>query len=71
MRKRLFLLNAQVTFIDKRVMSFLMFLQMNNQFSRLERIHEENAFGGSALASENDHLANAIQPSNFPYRLLT
>lgn len=38
--------NTQVTFIDKRVTSFLMILQLNIQSSRLEQIHEGNLFGG-------------------------
>ncbi|KAA1258034.1 hypothetical protein LF1_05490 [Rubripirellula obstinata] len=37
--------NTQVTFTDERVTSFLMFLQLKTQSSRLEQIHEGNLFG--------------------------
>ena len=36
------------------------------QQTRIERIHEGHTFGGSAVASENDRLANAFLPGNFP-----
>ncbi|WP_302117245.1 hypothetical protein [Allorhodopirellula heiligendammensis] len=39
--------------MDKRVTSFLMFLQLNIQSSRLEQIHEGNAFGGQPLNINN------------------
>ena len=34
--------------------------------TRIERIHEGHTFGGCAMASENDHLANTLQPGNGP-----
>jgi len=37
--------NTQVTLIDKRVTSFLMFLQMKIQSNRLEQIGEEKGKG--------------------------
>ena len=36
------------------------------QKTRIERIHEGHTFGASVVASENDHLANMLQPGNSP-----
>lgn len=56
--------NTQVT-PREASKSFLMFTKQ--QSSRLERIHEGNAFGGSDW-----RLANTFQPGNIAaYRLLT
>lgn len=36
------------------------------QQTRIERIHEGHTFGGSVVASENDHLARTFLPGNSP-----
>ena len=36
------------------------------QQTRIERIHEGHAFGGSDWCSVNEHLANAFLPGNSP-----
>lgn len=55
--------NTQVTFIDKRVSSFLMFLHLNIQSSRLEQIHDGNAFGAPV---NNDSPLNDNAPAYPP-----
>jgi hypothetical protein len=50
---------------------FFRSMYTKQQSSRLERIHEGNAFGGSDWCSVNEHSANTFQPGNCPYRLLT